>query len=81
MHNKARVAPWPSIEIPEFFAALESSDAIGQLLSALNSQDALNALSALNSLHALNSLNALNALNALNGFHTKRDIGNGASKH
>jgi len=63
MHNKARVAPWPSIEIPEFFAALESSDAIGQLFSALNSP------------------NALNALNVLNGVHTKRDIGNGASKH
>jgi hypothetical protein len=66
MHNKARVAPWPSIEIPEFFAALESSDAIGQLFSALNSP---------------NALNALNALNVLNGVHTKRDIGNGASKH
>jgi hypothetical protein len=66
MHNKARVAPWTSIEIPEFFPALESSDAIGQLISALNSP---------------NALNALNALNVLNGVHTKRDIGNGASKH
>jgi len=48
MHNKAGVAPWPSIEIPETFPVLESSDAIGQLLNALNS---LNLLSALKAFH------------------------------